>query len=85
MVRIECSTCSDFLHALFGNDHKGDGEMEFSAKDKAFEAVTETEGSQQVGDCTRFSQGRFLDELPGAAFVVITLIWIIASFSHLIW
>jgi hypothetical protein len=59
--------------------------MEFIAKEKGFEGVTQTKGSQQVGDCVRFSQGRFLDELPGAAFVAITLIWIIASFAHLTW
>jgi hypothetical protein len=59
--------------------------MEFIAKEKAFEEVTQPKGSQQIGECTRFSQGRFLDELPGAAFVAVTLIWIMSSFAHLIW
>jgi hypothetical protein len=59
--------------------------MELIAKEKAVEGVAQAESSQQAGECTRFSQGRFLDELPGAAFVAITLIWIIASFAHLIW
>jgi hypothetical protein len=59
--------------------------MELIAKEKAVEGVTQAESSQQVGECTHFSQGRFLDELPGAAFVAITLIWIVASFAYLIW
>ena len=58
--------------------------MEFTAKEKALE-VAQTESSQEGSDCARFSQGRFLDELPGAAFVAVTLIWIITSFAHLIW
>ncbi len=58
--------------------------MEFIAKEKAFE-VAQSESSLETSDGARFSQGRFLDELPGAAFVAITLIWIITSFVHLIW
>jgi hypothetical protein len=57
--------------------------MEFIAREKAIETVTQADGSQQVGECTRFSQGRFLDELPGAAFVAVTLIWVVCSFFHL--
>ena len=30
-------------------------------------------------------QGVILDELPGAAFAAVTLVWIFASFSKLIW
>jgi hypothetical protein len=59
--------------------------MEFIAKEKAIETVAQVESSQPVGECTRFSQGRFLDELPGAAFVAVTLIWVVCSFFHLIW
>jgi hypothetical protein len=58
--------------------------MELTAKEKAFEVVR-TETSQEVSDCSRFSQGRFLDELPGAAFAALTLVWVIASFARLIW
>jgi hypothetical protein len=59
--------------------------MEFIAKEKAIEGVTQAESSQQAGECTDFSQGRFLDELPGAAFVAVTLIWVVCSFFHLTW
>ena len=33
----------------------------------------------------RLAQGRFLDELPGAAFAIITLIWVVSMFAGLIW
>jgi len=33
----------------------------------------------------RLAQGRFLDELPGAAFAAITLVWVVSSFAGLIW
>ncbi len=59
--------------------------MEFIDKQRAFEEAVNTEAPQEAGDCARFAQGRFLDELPGAAFVIVTLIWIFASFAHLIW
>ena len=32
-----------------------------------------------------FAQGRFLDELPGAAFAGITLVWIVSSLAGLMW
>ena len=59
--------------------------MESIVKQRAFEEAVSTETLQQQGECARFAQGRLLDELPGAAFVIVTLIWIIASFAHLIW
>jgi hypothetical protein len=59
--------------------------MESIVKQRAFEEAANAECPQQTSDCARFAQGRFLDELPGAAFVIVTLIWIIASFAHLIW
>lgn len=59
--------------------------MEFIARDQAIEPVPQVESSQRVGECTPFSQGRFLDELPGAAFGVVTLIWVVCSLFHLTW
>ena len=41
--------------------------MELIAKEKAVEGVAQAESSQQAGECTRFSQGRFLDELAGSS------------------
>jgi hypothetical protein len=40
---------------------------------------------EQTGDGMRLAQGRFLDELPGAAFAAVTLIWVIGSFAGLMW
>jgi hypothetical protein len=59
--------------------------MESIVKQRAFEEAANTECPQQASECTRFAQGRLLDELPGAAFVIVTLIWIVASFAYLIW
>jgi hypothetical protein len=33
----------------------------------------------------RIAQGRFLDELPGAVFAVMTAVWVISSFAGLFW
>jgi len=45
------------------------------------------EGQRQeaTGEGLRYYQGRILDELPGAAFAVITLVWVIACFFKLVW
>jgi hypothetical protein len=48
--------------------------------------VTLREGANPdaVGDGVRLSRGRFLDELPGAVFAAITLVWIVMTFAGLI-
>jgi len=58
----------------------------------AYEAGRETIGTvgekvqtTEKGEGMRLAQGRFLDELPGVAFVAITLIWVIGSFAGLMW
>lgn len=38
-----------------------------------------------VDNGTRLHQRAFLDELPGAAFAAMTLVWILASFNKLTW
>jgi hypothetical protein len=86
MVQLKCTAWfSAVARLLAKNAHKGGTEMEFIEKGKALEQVAQGESSREVGDCSRFAQGRFLDELPGAAFVAITLVWIISSFAHLVW
>ena len=43
-------------------------------------------GSRQTGETVetmKHGQAAFLDELPGFAFAVITLVWIIGSFAQL--
>ncbi|MGD1026848.1 hypothetical protein [Candidatus Binatus soli] len=37
------------------------------------------------GNGVRFAQNRFLDELPGAAFAAITLVWLFMSLASLTW
>lgn len=51
-----------------------------------------TVGQIRTGEITagtdegkRLAQGRFLDELPGAAFAIITLIWVVSMLARLIW
>jgi len=39
----------------------------------------------EPGEGLRLARGRFLDELPGAAFAAITLVWIVSSFAGLMW
>jgi hypothetical protein len=56
------------------------------AKRETLETTREaTATTRETGDGVRLAQGRFLDELPGAAFAAVTLFWIIASFAGLIW
>ncbi len=39
----------------------------------------------QPQDGIRFYYGRMLDELPGAVFGAVTLVWLVSSFGQLIW
>jgi hypothetical protein len=55
------------------------------AKRETLETVRTTAEATETGEGMRLAQGRFLDELPGAAFGVVTLIWVIASFAGLMW
>ncbi len=41
--------------------------------------------SSEPGEGICFAQGRFLDELPGAAFAAITLVWVVSTLAGLIW
>jgi hypothetical protein len=45
--------------------------------------ATETTEREQPQDGVRMYQSMVLDELPGAAFAAITLVWIFASFGKL--
>lgn len=40
---------------------------------------------RQPQEGIRFYYGRMLDELPGAVFGAVTLVWLVSSFGHLIW
>ena|ERR1700693_2989140 len=55
------------------------------AKRETLETTRETTKTTEAGDGVRLAQGRFLDELPGAAFAAVTLVWVISSFAGLFW
>jgi len=44
-----------------------------------------TTAAGEPGQSLRLAQNLFLDELPGIAFGIVTLIWIVASLASLIW
>ena len=48
-------------------------------------SVIENQATTEPDAGVRFYQGRFLDELPGAAFALVTLVWAIGCFFRLIW
>lgn len=56
------------------------------AKRETLETTREATGTRaETGEGVRLAQGRFLDELPGAAFAAVTLVWVIGSFAGLFW
>ena len=56
----------------------------FVSRDESLDRVQENV-TQQDHEGLRLAQSRFLDELPGVIFALITLVWVILSFTHLIW
>jgi len=59
--------------------------MAYIANQESVEEISPSAESQEVGECVQHARSRFLDELPGAAFAVMTLLWIVSSFASLIW
>lgn len=59
--------------------------MAVTVKQETLREIREAVEVKRPDEGVRFYQGRFLDELPGAAFVAITLVWIISTFAHLVW
>ena len=59
--------------------------MAVTVKQETLREIREAVAVQGPDQGVQFYQGRLLDELPGVAFVTITLVWIISSFAHLIW
>ncbi len=55
-----------------------------NVKQETVEQINTVELSAEAGEGVRFAQGRFLDELPGATFAGITLLWIISSLAGLL-
>jgi hypothetical protein len=46
---------------------------------------TTADSNSEGQEGARLAQSVFLDELPGAAFAAITLIWILSSLASLVW
>jgi hypothetical protein len=59
--------------------------MAITAKQETVRQIGQAVEVRRPDEGVRFFQGRFLDELPGTAFAVITLVWVVTSFAHLIW
>lgn len=59
--------------------------MEYETRQDTWAQFGEVSRSAQECEGIRMAQGRFLDELPGAVFAAIALIWIVASFAALDW
>src|SRR6202035_3000289 len=62
----------------------GGAEMEYIGQ-KTMGRINTVELNATPDEGVRLAQGRFLDELPGAAFAAITLVWVVSSFAGLIW
>ena len=59
--------------------------MAYIANQESVEEIGPSAETQEVGECVQRARSRFLDELPGAAFAGVTLLWIVSSFAGLIW
>lgn len=57
--------------------------MEYEARQEVLAQAGSTPCND--GDGIRIAQGQFLDELPGIAFALITLFWIVGCFAGMEW
>jgi hypothetical protein len=62
----------------------GGREMEY-VKQETLGQINTVALAAEPDEGVRFAQSRFLDELPGAAFAAITLVWIVSSLAGLVW
>jgi hypothetical protein len=53
-------------------------------KQETIGQINTVELAAEPNEGLRLAQGRFLDELPGAAFAAITLVWIVTSLAGLL-
>jgi hypothetical protein len=58
--------------------------MSETTRQETFVTLRETTSSDGIGEGVRLARSQFLDELPGAVFAGITLIWIAFAFVSLI-
>lgn len=59
--------------------------MEYETRQDTWAQFGAVSRRAEDSEGVRLAQGRFLDELPGAVFAAITVIWIVASFAGLDW
>jgi len=59
--------------------------MAIATKRQVLEGIRGDTRAQETGEGVRIAQGRFLDELPGIVFAILTVVWIVSSFVHLTW
>lgn len=69
-------------------DEQEEGKMENTTQSvmtRSDAQAIETPHRVEANEGLHYYQGRILDELPGAAFAVITLVWVISCFFKLVW
>ena len=59
--------------------------MEYARTQKILTNAAETTHGIEGQDGIRMARTQFLDELPGLAFAILTLVWIVASLTQLGW
>lgn len=59
--------------------------MQYGMEDQSLERSTKWTAKPEIGQGVRLAQEFFLDELPGAIFVFLTLMWIIDTFIGLLY
>lgn len=57
--------------------------MPYATREESLERSGEWTPNPQPGEGVRLAQECFLDELPGAVFVFITLMWVVTTFLGL--
>lgn len=59
--------------------------MQYGMEDQSLERGANWTAKPETGDGVRLAQQCFLDELPGAIFVFLTLMWIMDTFLGLLY
>jgi len=59
--------------------------MEHTQQEKVLENAAEATIRTDPQEGIQIARSQFLDELPGLAFAILTLIWVVASLAQLKW
>ena len=57
--------------------------MEYESTKESFASTRQWIDRTEIGEGARLAQALFLDELPGAMFVFMTLMWVVSTFAGL--